>query len=189
LIWVRPARCLSFAAVVLKEDESHAELAEAICRFLVVAGRTVRTADDAWDRSRKCPETRGASFEGHRGRAKVVTRDKHPNADKLSLCRVNDGKGETPDRLRARTISKRGIKWPLILPGSTLPAKTGRTAARDQGRKDSRSRIPGHAVLAAGTGFCPDEVDGLLILREDAPVGQPFSEYLGRSSWRCGLRS
>ena len=27
----------------------------------------------------------------------------------------------------------------------------------------------------------PDQVDGLLILREDAPVGQPFAEYLGRS--------
>ncbi|HEY4951830.1 MAG TPA: phenylalanine--tRNA ligase subunit beta, partial [Verrucomicrobiae bacterium] len=27
----------------------------------------------------------------------------------------------------------------------------------------------------------PDEVDGLLILREDAKVGQPFGEYLGRS--------
>jgi phenylalanyl-tRNA synthetase beta chain len=27
----------------------------------------------------------------------------------------------------------------------------------------------------------PDQVDGLLILREDAKVGQPFGEYLGRS--------
>ncbi|HEY9508833.1 MAG TPA: phenylalanine--tRNA ligase subunit beta, partial [Verrucomicrobiae bacterium] len=27
----------------------------------------------------------------------------------------------------------------------------------------------------------PDQVDGLLILREDAKVGQPFAEYLGRS--------
>ena len=26
----------------------------------------------------------------------------------------------------------------------------------------------------------PDQVDGLLILREDAKVGQPFAEYLGR---------
>jgi phenylalanyl-tRNA synthetase beta chain len=26
----------------------------------------------------------------------------------------------------------------------------------------------------------PDEVDGLLILREDAKVGRPFAEFLGR---------
>ena len=26
--------------------------------------------------------------------AQVITRDKHPNADKLSLCRVNDGQVE-----------------------------------------------------------------------------------------------
>src|SRR2546428_9611789 len=35
----------------------------------------------------------GGDFEGVVV-AQVVTRDKHPNADKLSLCRVNDGKGE-----------------------------------------------------------------------------------------------
>ncbi|MGZ5567317.1 MAG: phenylalanine--tRNA ligase subunit beta, partial [Limisphaerales bacterium] len=28
----------------------------------------------------------------------------------------------------------------------------------------------------------PDEIDGLLILREDAKIGQPFAEYLGRKS-------
>jgi phenylalanyl-tRNA synthetase beta chain len=33
----------------------------------------------------------GGEFEGVVV-AQVTTRDKHPNADKLSLCRVNDGK-------------------------------------------------------------------------------------------------
>src|SRR6266568_3306955 len=27
----------------------------------------------------------------------------------------------------------------------------------------------------------PDQVEGLLVLREDAKIGQPFAEYLGRS--------
>src|ERR1051326_8584172 len=27
----------------------------------------------------------------------------------------------------------------------------------------------------------PDQIEGLLILREDAKVGQPFAEYLGRA--------
>ena len=34
-----------------------------------------------------------AAFEGIVV-AQILTRDKHPNADKLSVCRVNDGTGE-----------------------------------------------------------------------------------------------
>src|SRR5258706_8748266 len=56
--------------------------------------------------------------------AQVITRDKHPNADKLSLCRVNDGKGERQIVCGAQNF-KAGDKVPLILPGSSLPAKAG----------------------------------------------------------------
>src|SRR5438045_8113669 len=56
--------------------------------------------------------------------AQVITRDKHPNADKLSLCRVNDGKGERQIVCGAHNF-KAGDKVPLILPGSTLPGKAG----------------------------------------------------------------
>src|SRR5262247_2827980 len=56
--------------------------------------------------------------------AQVVARDKHPNADKLSLCRVNDGKGERQIVCGAHNF-KAGDKVPLILPGATLPSKLG----------------------------------------------------------------
>src|SRR6266566_1433052 len=65
----------------------------------------------------------GGEFEGIVV-AEVVTRDKHPNADKLSLCRVNDGAGERQIVCGADNF-KPGDKVPLILPGSTLPAKAG----------------------------------------------------------------
>ena len=35
----------------------------------------------------------GGGFEGIVV-AQVITRDRHPDADKLSVCRVNDGQGE-----------------------------------------------------------------------------------------------
>src|SRR6476469_1800637 len=54
--------------------------------------------------------------------AQVITRDKHPNADKLSLCRVNDGTGERQIVCGAQNF-KAGDKVPLILPGATLPAQ------------------------------------------------------------------
>ena len=54
--------------------------------------------------------------------AQVITRDKHPNADKLSVCRVNDGTGERQIVCGAQNF-KAGDKVPLILPGASLPLK------------------------------------------------------------------
>src|SRR5258708_19424139 len=56
--------------------------------------------------------------------AQVITCDKHPNADKLSLCRVNDGQGERQIVCGAQNF-KAGDKVPLILPGAALPLKAG----------------------------------------------------------------
>ncbi|PWU16047.1 MAG: phenylalanine--tRNA ligase subunit beta, partial [Verrucomicrobia bacterium] len=65
----------------------------------------------------------GGEFEGIVV-AQVLSREKHPNADKLSVCRVNDGQGERQIVCGADNF-KAGDKVPLILPGKTLPAKPG----------------------------------------------------------------
>src|SRR5512141_1507737 len=56
--------------------------------------------------------------------AEVLTKDKHPNADKLALCRVHDGKSERQIVCGAHNY-KPGDKVPLILPGQTLPHNPG----------------------------------------------------------------
>lgn len=58
--------------------------------------------------------------------AQVLSRDKHPNADKLSVCRVADGQGERQIVCGAQNF-KAGDKIPLILPGASLPLKAGDT--------------------------------------------------------------
>src|SRR5215470_14559003 len=120
----------------------------------------------------------GGEFEGVVV-AEVITRDKHPNADKLSLCRVNDGKGERQIVCGADNF-KAGDKVPLILPGHTLPAKPGEAPLTIKVGKirgvESQGMMCSPQELGLGI-----EVDGLLILREDAKVGQPFAEYLGRA--------
>ncbi len=113
--------------------------------------------------------------------AQVITRDKHPNADKLSLCRVNDGRGERQIVCGADNF-KAGDKVPVILPGASLPLKPGETAPFTIKVGKIRG-VESHGMMCSPTELgLPDEVDGLLILREDAKVGQPFSEYLGRVS-------
>jgi phenylalanyl-tRNA synthetase beta chain len=119
----------------------------------------------------------GGDFEGVVV-AQVVTREKHPNADKLSLCRVNDGKGERQIVCGAHNF-KAGDKVPLILPGHTLPAKPGEQPLTIKVGKIRGVESQGMMCSPQELGL-PDAVDGLLILREDAKVGQPFAEFLGR---------
>src|SRR6266852_4509874 len=111
--------------------------------------------------------------------AQVLTFDKHPNADKLSLCRVNDGKGERQIVCGAHNFQV-GDKVPLILPGCSLPAKSGVAPLTIKVGKirgvESQGMMCSPQELGLG-----DEVQGLLILREDAKVGQSFAEYLGRT--------
>jgi phenylalanyl-tRNA synthetase beta chain len=112
--------------------------------------------------------------------AQVVARDKHPNADKLSLCRVNDGSGERQIVCGAQNF-KAGDKVPLILPGASLPPKSGEKEPFTIKVGKIRG-VESHGMLCSPQELgLPDQVDGLLILREDAKVGQPFGEYLGRS--------
>jgi len=120
----------------------------------------------------------GGEFEGVVV-AQVLTCDKHPNADKLSLCRVNDGQGERQIVCGAHNF-KVGDKVPLILPGATLPAKPGEPPLTIKAGKIRGVESQGMMCSPQELGIESD-VDGLLILREDATVGQPFAEYLGRA--------
>ena len=112
--------------------------------------------------------------------AQVITRDKHPNADKLSLCRVNDGTGERQIVCGAQNFQA-GDKVPLILPGAALPPKPGDKEPFTIKVGKIRG-VESHGMLCSPQELgLPDQVDGLFLLRADAKVGQPFAEYLGRS--------
>src|ERR1700690_1292971 len=121
----------------------------------------------------------GGEFEGIVV-AQVLTRDKHPNADKLSVCRVNDGTSERQIVCGAQNF-KAGDKVPLILPGASLPMKAGDKEPFTIKVGKIRG-VESHGMMCSPQELgLPDQVDGLLILRPDARIGQPFAEYLGRS--------
>jgi len=110
--------------------------------------------------------------------AQVLTRDKHPNADKLSVCRVNDGRGERLIVCGAQNFQA-GDKVPLILPGHNLPAQAGAPPVTIKAGKIRGVESQGMLCSPDELGL-PEKIDGLLILRPDASVGQPFAEYLER---------
>jgi phenylalanyl-tRNA synthetase beta chain len=112
--------------------------------------------------------------------AQVITKDKVAGSDKLSVCKVNDGKGERQVICGANNF-KAGDKTALILPNASLPMKPG-----DKEPFTIKIRkvmgVESHGMMCSPEELgLPDKVDGILILREDAKVGQSFAEYLGRS--------
>src|SRR5438034_10884891 len=121
----------------------------------------------------------GGEFEGIVV-AQVLASEKHPNADKLSVCRVADGRGERQIVCGAKNY-KVGDKVPLILPGASLPHKAGEQPFTIKISKMRGVESQGMMCSPKELGLAEDS-DGLLILRSDAKVGQPFVEYLGRSA-------
>jgi phenylalanyl-tRNA synthetase beta chain len=112
--------------------------------------------------------------------AQILTKDKVPGSDKLSVCKVNDGKGERTIICGAQNHNP-GDKVPLILPNFALPLNAGeKEPFVIKERKVFGITSQGMMCSPQELGL-PDEVDGLLILPADAPVGKSFAEYRGAS--------
>src|SRR5438132_7727891 len=71
--------------------------------------------------------------------AQILTRDNVPGSDKLSVCKVNDGKGERTIICGAQN-HKPGDKVALILPNYALPLKAGEREPFEIGRASCRER-------------------------------------------------
>ena len=112
--------------------------------------------------------------------AEILASDKHPNADKLSVCRVTDGKGERQIVCGAKNY-KVGDKVPLALPGCTLPTTPGQPPFTIKVGKLRGVESQGMMCSAKELGLAED-AEGLLILPGDAQVGQGLARHLGRSS-------
>lgn len=121
----------------------------------------------------------GGEFEGVVV-AQILTSDKHPNADKLSVCRVDDGREQRQIVCGAKNF-KVGDKVPLALPGTTLPTPPGEPPFTIKTGKIRGVESHGMMCSPKELGLAND-AQGLMILPTDAPVGQPFAAHLGRTS-------
>jgi len=121
-------------------------------------------------------EVDGIEYEGH-GLADVVIAEvtavsKHPNADKLSMCKVHDGRGELIDIVCGAPNVVAGMKTPFAKPGVTLPngMKLRKTKIRGV---VSNGMLCSAAELGLG-----DESDGIMSLPQDAEVGSALVDFL-----------
>ncbi|RCS31149.1 phenylalanine--tRNA ligase subunit beta [Rhodanobacter denitrificans] len=105
--------------------------------------------------------------------AEIVGAEKHPQADRLQVCKVNAGQGEPLQIVCGAPNARVGIKVPLAKIGAELPGGISIKAAKLRGVESS-----GMLCSAKELGIDTD-ASGLLELPADAPVGQPLADYLG----------
>jgi len=104
--------------------------------------------------------------------AEILSIEPHPNADKLTLCRVNAGTGEALRIVCGAKNMKVGDKVPCALIGAKLPNGLEIRAANIRG-EDSAGMLCSSKEL----GFT-DDASGLLILPKDFVVGEPFEAII-----------
>jgi len=105
--------------------------------------------------------------------AEILAAEKHPQADKLRVCRVAAGQGEPLQIVCGAANARAGLKTALAVVGAKLPGDAPPIkAARLRGVESA-----GMLCSAKELGLA-DASNGIVELPLDAPVGKPLREYL-----------
>ena len=107
--------------------------------------------------------------------AKVLTAEKHPQADKLQVLTVDTGDGAAPLTVVCGAPNARaGLIGVLGLPGAVVPANGMELKVAAVRGVESNGMMCSTRELELG-----DDHDGIIELPADAPIGTPFAEYSG----------
>ncbi len=114
-------------------------------------------------------ETRGAKIDKVII-SQITASSRHPNADRLTVCEVDDGSGTKRQIVCGATNYKVGDKVPLALPGAKLPNGLEIKKSKLRG-VESEGMLCSPIELGLG-----DDASGLLILSPDAKIGAPIAD-------------
>ncbi|QDL99931.1 phenylalanine--tRNA ligase subunit beta [Rhodopseudomonas palustris] len=107
--------------------------------------------------------------------AKVLTAEKHPNADKLQVCTVDVGDGGAPVQVVCGAPNARaGLVTVFAAPGTYIPAKDFTLGIGNIRGVESRGMLCSAAELQIS-----DDHDGIIELPADAPVGAAYAAWAG----------
>jgi len=114
-------------------------------------------------------ETRGAKID-QVFVSQITTSSRHPNADRLTVCEVDDGSGTKRQIVCGATNYKVGDKVPLALPGAKLPNGTEIRKSKLRG-VESEGMLCSAIELGLG-----QDAAGLLLLPPEAKIGAPIGD-------------
>src|SRR5579864_9175634 len=104
--------------------------------------------------------------------AEILSAERHPQADKLSVCRVSIGKGEALQIVCGAANARTGLKSALATVGAELPGGLSIGAAKLRG-------VESQGMLASAKELgLADSSAGILELPADAPLGADLRQYL-----------
>ncbi|GAB6195277.1 phenylalanine--tRNA ligase subunit beta [Lysobacter xanthus] len=104
--------------------------------------------------------------------ARIVRAERHPEADRLQVCDVDIGQGDTVQIVCGAPNARVGLAAPLATVGTTLPGGIAIKAAKLRG-------VESFGMLCSAKELGIDaDASGLLELPDDAPIGAPLADFL-----------
>ncbi|CAK4852152.1 unnamed protein product [Aphanomyces euteiches] len=108
----------------------------------------------------------------------VVSREKHPDADKLSVCVIDAGQSETLQIVCGAPNVAAGQKVPVALVGANLPDGLHIKRAKLRG-VESQGMICSAKELGLNDRLLPKEIqEGILVLPPETPIGASVLDVL-----------
>jgi len=152
---------MKFTLSWLKEHLDTDASLEAICERLTMIGLEVEDVDDR------------ASFKPF-VIAKVLTAEKHPQADKLQVLSVDIGSGSPVQVVCGAPNARAGLLGAFAAPGVYVPGIDVTLGIGNIRGVESRGMMCSEKELKMS-----DNHDGIIDLPVDAPVGTSFAAYAG----------
>jgi phenylalanyl-tRNA synthetase beta chain len=153
---------MKFTLSWLKDHIDTSASVEEIARTLNAIGLEVEGVED--------PASRLAGFRV----AKVLTAERHPNADKLQVLTVDAGDGKPLQVVCGAPNARAGLVGVLGLPGAIVPANGMELKVAAVRGVESNGMMCSTRELELG-----EDHEGIIELPADAPVGTAFADYAG----------
>ncbi len=103
----------------------------------------------------------------------LLSVERHPRADRLSLTRVTVGSGEPLEIVCGATNIAAGQRIPVALPGAVLPGDRRIERTEKMGVVSNGMLCSGEELRLTG------DAEGILILPADSPLGVPLVQLYG----------
>ncbi len=153
---------MKFSLSWLKDHLETQATADEVAATLNAIGLEVESVED--------PAVRLSGFRI----ARVLTAEKHPQADKLQVLTVDAGDGHPLQVVCGAPNARAGLVGVLGLPGALVPANGMEL------RKSAIRGVESNGMMCSSRELeLGDDHEGIIELPADAPIGTPFADYRG----------
>src|SRR5258707_5557685 len=106
--------------------------------------------------------------------ARVISAEQHPNADRLRVCMVDTGAGESVQVVCGAPNARAGMKGVFVPPGAFIPGKNMTLGIGKIRGVESRGMLVCEFELQSS-----EAQEGIIDLPGDAPVGANYAQWTG----------